>query len=186
MISTKIRKKILSHLHGCPDYCSQDELRIHQLILCNLRNKPDSEYEFYFNEAITTFGVPTKSIMIQDCRDAFIAYVMNRCDVERYEAIEFVNMIDSPIRTNTLLLDVGKVLDGKLIMALESNRGSHYIVPDDMEKRKKFARGLFADFVKETELKKITEFVEVNHWAKNIGSKDSIRQELMVEQFVSV
>ena len=187
--SRNLRKQAYARVHGSPNVKSNDELRLHGLIVSNLYDNPGSKYHFHFNCPITEFGVPTKSVRIQDCRDEFMQYIMNRCLIDQREAIELMNMVDAPIRTNTLLLDVGKTRGNKLIAGLESNRGSHYIVPDTMSERISFARSVFADFVKEVEISKIAEFIEVNHWVKNfygIGSPESIKQELAVKNFASV
>ena len=159
------------HLIGDPNEISRDEQTMYLDVLNSMLTHPGSQYYFYFNQPITAFGVPSKSLRIRDHHEEYLGFVMKRCRVGRKEALELMALVGhEPIRTNTLLLDVGKVYQGKLVMALELNRAQHYRVPEDNDSRQKFARAIFGDMLKEKELRKISEILEVNYCRRQEGS----------------
>lgn len=185
----KVLEMALSHTYGDIDENSRDEMKMYQLVVNNLCEKPDTQYHFHFNRPITEFGVPSKCVRMQDNKDRFIEYAMQRCDVTRREAIAMIGFVgQEPIRTNKLHLDIGKIDgNGNLVAGLESNRGLHYVLPDSFNQMVTFARGVFADMVKETEIRKIADFIEVNHCIQHthgIGSDEYYQQDLAVRQFV--
>jgi hypothetical protein len=183
------RKDAFSHIHGVPSEDSNDEIQLYRLIIKNLRTCENPTYDFHFNEPITKFGVPSKTVRIQDYRECFVAYLMGRSLVDREEAIELMHMIDTPVRTNTLKLDIGKTdRDGNLVVGLESNRSAHYVVPERYKDRGAFAKSVFNDMIKEIEISKIAGFLEVNHCIQHIygtSSDENIEQALAVRDFVS-
>lgn len=169
-----LRQIARSHIIGTPHEDSRDENMLYLDILSTMLENPSSSYYYYFNTPITTFGVPSQTLRIRDCQEGYLNFAMKRCQIERREALELLNMVGhEPIRTNTLLLDVGKTFNGKLIMALELNREQHYNVPEDFEDRANFARTLFRDMLKEQELRKVSDMFEVNYYRRDNGSANT-------------
>lgn len=169
-----LRQMARNHIIGAPNEDSRDENMLYLDILGTMLKNPSSPYFFYFNTPITTFGVPSQSLRIRDCQEEYLDFAMNRCKVERREALELLNLVGhEPVRTNALLLDVGKVHNKKLVMALELNRNQHYEVPENGDERANFARVLFRDMLKERELRKISEMLEVNYCRRNNGSANT-------------
>lgn len=159
-----MRKAVRSHVVGKPNPNSRDELLLYKDIIRNLYQKPESEYYFHFNIAITDFGVPSKSMRIRDFQEEYINFVMERCRVTRRMALELLSMVGGEaVRTNKLLLDVAKVRNGRIETAIELNRGQHYYIPEDTLAQKKFARDQFCDMLKEMEMKKLCEFFAANY-----------------------
>ena len=78
-------------------------------------------------------------------------------------------MGNEPVRTNALKLDVGKVVNGKLVQAIEINGERHYCVPDDVEEQRSFVRGVFCDMVKMKELEAICPITEIDVFERNMG-----------------
>ncbi len=161
-------------LKGNVNGLSRDEMSLYDDIYASIMQQPETPYVFYFNERIVNFGVPSKSFKIHNEQEAYIEFAMTRCGISRAEAIELLCKISTdPVRTNTLMLDVGKVCDGKLIMALELNRSQHYNIPDDTTKLPIFARDLFCDMVKERELRKVGAFAAIDFSRRANGTADT-------------
>lgn len=168
--SVKEFKAAAKRIIGSPNESSREEKALYSSVYTSVLNNPNTKYEFHFNSSIVHFGVPTKTIKVREHFSEFIDFLMSRCRVSNAEAIELINLMgNEPVRTNALKLDVGKVVKGRLVQAIEINGERHYCVPDDVEEQRSFVRGVFCDMVKMKELEAICPITEIDVFERNMG-----------------
>ena len=168
--SVKEFKAAAKRIVGAPNESSREEKALYSSVYASVLNNPNTKYEFHFNSSIVYFGVPTKTIKVREHFSEFIDFLMSRCRVSNAEAIELINLMgNEPVRTNALKLDVGKVVKGRLVQAIEINGERHYCVPDDVEEQRSFVRGVFCDMVKMKELEAICPITEIDIFERNMG-----------------
>ena len=188
IISRAARQKASKHVIGDANEFSREENSLYLDARDVMMMNPNSQYYFYFNQPIVEFGVPSKAFKIRDLRDDYINFVMARCRVGKNEAIELYEAISpEPIRTNALKLDIGKVIRGKLIAAIELNGTQHVIVPEDPEARAAFARIACCDMVKKKELEKICKITEIDFYRRQIGvasTRENLQMDTLLFNFI--
>ena len=167
------RKAILNakkHIIGGPNEESKEEKALYNSTQLNLLDNPNTPYVFHFNTPIIHFGVPTKTIKVGEHITEFIDFLMGRYRISHREAIELIEgMPKDPVRTNTLKLDAGKVLKGRLAQAIEINGAQHYCIPDDVEKQPSAVREIFCDMIKMKEMEAICPITEINIYERESG-----------------
>lgn len=167
------RKAILNakkHIIGGPNEDSKEERALYNSTYTNLLDNPKTPYVYHFNSSIIHFGVPTKTIKVGEHLTEFIDFLMGRYRISHREAIELIeSMSKEPVRTNTLKLDAGKVLKGRLVQAIEINGAQHYCIPDDVEKQPSAVREIFCDMIKMKEMEAICPITEINIYERESG-----------------
>lgn len=170
-------ESVHSQIHGEPNKFSKTEMNVYNAIVNAMSNHPNTKCEFYINLSLVDLGVPSKAIRPSDFQQDVIDFMMMRCKIDREDAVTLFNLLeDKYVRTNSLQADLVKAKNGKIISAVELNRGTHY---RNQGNKKKFARQLFNDFIKITELKKITEYVEIDMRIQDIYGVGSIENQKM-------
>ena len=164
-------EEVKKHLIGMPSQDSNEEQTLCSDIRGVLFQNPNTPYIFMFNQPLYVFHVPTKSFKMSEYQNEFLDYMVKRCHIDRRIAIELYEIADkTPVRTNALKLDVAKVKNGKLEMALELNSATHYDIPDDITACADFARRVFCDMIKQKVLSAVTNFVEVDFAQRREGT----------------
>ena len=170
-------------IFGCYEEDSADERNLYMDLRRALRKTPNTQCQFFLNYRITDFGVDSQYFYVQDYQKEYLQFVMNRCNLPKQDASFLLSLINgASTRANTLRVDAVKMKNGKLVMAIELNRASHYDFDahETIEDYREFAKSQFNDMVKEIEMRKICEFYVANmDWVENHGPSNEKSMELV-------
>lgn len=151
-------------IDGLYNDLSNDERLLYQDIERNLELNPDSPYSFLFNKDLIEFGVPSNCFYIKDYKNQYMQFIQRRCRVSENEALYLLTLVgEEAVHAANLSVDVAKVRGKEIILAMELNRGQHYVVPTRLAEQKIFAREVFRDMIKEQELRKVCNFYVANY-----------------------
>ena len=189
MVFTKENNKFVNaHIVGSPNPQSNHEKQIYRNIQRMLFHNPDCKYIFYINQDLTSLGVDTDGFNISNYKDEFIVFAQQRCGASFQEAAQLCASVgNEDMDTNSMKLDFGKGLNGKLVVAMEVNDEAHYTIPTNKEDYKKFARVLFSDLIKSKILSSIAEYFEADMTISNnygVGSREDLDLRTKVNQFI--
>lgn len=189
MIFTTEKSKIVNaHIVGSPNPHSSHEKQIYRNIQRMLYHNPNCKYTFYVNQDLTSLGIDTEGFNIANYKDEFITFAQQRCGLSNQEAAQLCSAVgNEDMDTNSMKLDFGKCLDGKLVETMEVNDEAHYTIPSNKEDYKKFARVLFAGLLKSKIFGPITEYFEADMTISTncgVGSREDLALRTKINQFI--
>lgn len=159
-----LRRAPKAKITGNYNDCSNDERLLYQDIERNLELVPHTPYAFLFNINMVELGAPSNSFYIKDYKNKYLQFVQSRCRVSENEALHLLTLVgEEAVHAINLSVDVVKVRGKEIVLAMELNRGQHYIVPPRLAEQKVFAREVFRDMIKEQEMRKVCNFYVANY-----------------------
>ncbi len=181
------RRFARKHIVGEANSESVQEVELYANVRRSLMDNLKTKYVFYFNQPIPFFGVVSKDIRISDYSEPYKNFIMTRCHLDYEDATSFYKLIaGQTMSPNEIRLDAAKMLGNKLVLGVELNESQHYDA-ERCEDKAKFARQMFADFIKREKLTQIGKYVECDLCARRtygIGSKRSIEVEQIIYSFI--
>ena len=189
MISSTVaeRRFARKHMIGDVNSDSSQEISLYNNIRHNLIKNMKTKYVFYFNQPLPFFGVVSKDVRISDYSESYKNFIMTRCHLDYEDATSFYQLIaGQTMSPNEIRLDAAKMIGDKFIMGVELNESQHYDA-ERYEDKAKFARQMFADFIKREKLMQIGNYFECNLCTQRtygIGSQRSVVCEQVMNFFI--